>query len=255
MLKRIETKLIRIFESILYFALVCTFKFIMSIFLVKINVEGKENIPKKGRFILAANHQNFFDGFFLGCVTGTAKKVSFVIARRAVKFKLFRLFLKMTGSVIIGNEPEEYQRALKKLNRILTHGGIVGIFPEGNVFNHALPRKFKGGVAKLSLDSKTRVIPIYLNGTYDLRSIKYLLKRPTITIRVGKPVDLYNSVNLYKNNLEELAMVIREKIIELMGIQEYDNLTTLDSKNISVNELLHEEKKLPEKISKISAVR
>ena len=222
----------------------------MLILLVKIKIEGIENIPKRGRFILAANHQNFFDGFLLACAVGPARKVSFVIAKRAVKLKFYQLVLKMLGSVIIGNEPEEYQRALKKLNKILSHGGIIGIFPEGDVSRHKMPGKFKGGVAKLSLDSKTRVIPVYLSGTYGLRNIKYLLKRPEIVIKVGEPVDLYNYAKLCENNLEQIAMFLRRKIIELMGIKEYDNLTTVDSTTLSLDKLLSK-KDLSEQVNKI----
>ena len=165
----------------MYFFITFSSAVILKIFF-KINVSGIENIPKKGRFILAANHQNFIDGFFLADLTSPFKKVSFVIAKRALKSKLSHLMFKSIGSVLIGNEIEEYQMALKKLNRILNHGGMVGIFPEGDISNKDLPKKFKGGVAKLSLDSKSRVIPIYLQGTYNLRYLKNSIrfKRPEI---------------------------------------------------------------------------
>ena len=219
MFNRIETKLIRILQSIAYF-MVWTTKFLVFSLFLRVKVEGRENVPKKGRFILAGNHQNFFDGFFLVYAIGPFKKVSFLIARRSLKLKLFQIIAGSIGSVLIGNEIEEYQKALKKLNRILSHGGLVGIFPEGDVSKHSLPRKFKGGVAKLSLDSKTKVIPIYLKGTYNLRYSWYWLKRPEISIKIGKPVDLYNYAGQFGNNLEQMAMLLRERIIELVNLNE-----------------------------------
>ena len=226
MLNRIEAKLIKFFQSFFYFWTTCTGFLIFSLFL-RLRVEGKEDIPRKGRFILAANHQNFFDGFFLSFALGPFRKISFVIAKRALKSKFRQIWAKSIGSVLIGNDVEEYQRALKKLNNTLTHGGPVGIFPEGDVSKQRLPRKFKGGVAKLSLDSKTKVVPIYLSGTYNLRYLKYWLKRPEVIIRVGKPIELYNYEKLYGNSLEEMANVLREKIVELSGSNEYIMLETL----------------------------
>ncbi|GEM_PF-3013548 len=218
MISRIEAKLTRISQAVFFF-LVWTLKFLVFSPFLKIRVEGKSNIPIRGRYILAANHQNFFDGFFLAYPTGPLKNVRFVIAKRALKLKSYRLLAVLIGSVLIGSETEEYQRALKRLNKILTHGSCIGIFPEGDVSSRKVPRRFKGGVAKLSLDSKTKVIPVYIHGTYNLRYFKYWLSRPEILIKIGKPVDLYNYAK-DGNNLEQMAAILREKIIDLMDVKE-----------------------------------
>lgn len=223
MISRIEAKLTRISQAVFFF-LLWTLQFLVFSLFLKVRVDGKSNIPTRGRYILAANHQNFFDGFFLAYSTGPLKNVRFVIAKRALKLKSYRLLAILIGSVLIGNESEEYQRALKRLNRILTHGSCVGIFPEGDVSSREIPRKFKGGVAKLSLDSKTKVVPVYIHGTYNLRYLKYWLSRPKILIKIGKPVDLYNYAK-DGNNLEEMAAILREKVIDLMNVKEvqYEN--------------------------------
>lgn len=237
MMHRIEARLIKLSQSFFYLLLSSLSFLIFSAFF-RLRIEGKENIPKRGRFILAANHQNFFDGFFLSFAPGIFKKVSFVIAKRALKLNFFQLLAKLIGAVLIGNEQEEYKRAIKRLNKILTHGGYVGIFPEGNVSSHKLPRKFKGGVAKLSLDSKTKVIPVYLNGTYNLREFSYWLKRPEILIRIGEPFELYKYAPLCGNNLDQMAAILKEKILGLA-----------DLKDTKKNELL-----IPERLRSLTGI-
>lgn len=231
MLSRIEAKLVRFSQAVFYF-LVAGFHIMLFLPLLRIKVEGRENILKKGRFIVAANHQNFYDGFIIAYVIGLLKKVSFVIARRALKNRFNEILAWLIGSVIIGNDAEEYQRALKKLNRILSHGGAVGIFPEGDISNKKNPRKFKGGVAKLSIDSQTKVIPVYLGGTYNLRYLSHWLRRPTVLVRIGKPLELYNYVKDFGNNLDEIASVLREKIIELGDLSEIERNNNLDSNKL-----------------------
>ncbi|MBI3590145.1 MAG: 1-acyl-sn-glycerol-3-phosphate acyltransferase [Candidatus Melainabacteria bacterium] len=237
MLSRIEAKLVKISQSFFYFFVWMTHYLLFSPFL-SIKVIGKENIPKRGRFILAGNHKNFLDGYFLSFAIGPFKKVSFVIAKRALRPKPLQILARLIGSVLIGNEIEEYQRAIKKLNRILSHGGCIGIFPEGDVSNRSTPRKFKGGVARLSLDSTTKVVPIYLTGTYNLRYLKYWLKRPEILIKIGKPVELYKYASVYGNNLDEMAAFLREKIIELAELNEIKKNINLDLNNSSDSEPL-----------------
>ena len=235
MLNRIEAKLAKISQSFFYFMTWMVHWLIFSLF-VRIRVEGSENIPKKGRFILAGNHQNFFDGFLLTYTVGPFRKISFIIAKRAVRLKLMRLLARLIGSVLIGNQLEEYQRSLKRLNKILSHGGPVGIFPEGDVSKNIVPRKFKGGVAKLSLDSKTKVIPAYLSGTYNLRYFKNWLKRPEILIRIGKSIELYNYAKSHGNDLDEMASLLREKVMELydLNVLETQSSTSSNEQNHSI---------------------
>ena len=224
MINRLELKLVKILQSFFYFC-VGMLKFIVFALFCNIKVEGRRYIPKKGRFILAANHQNFFDGFFTAYTLGPFKKVSFVIATRSLKMKSMQLLARLIGSALLGNSIEDYQRVLKKLNKVLSHGGRVGIFPEGDVSPRPIPRKFKGGVAKLSIDSMTKVVPIFLSGTYNLRYLKYWLTRPTIIIKIGRPIDLYNYASENGNNLENLSAILRDKVIALKTPQETINLS------------------------------
>ena len=187
-------------------------------------IEGKENIPKRGRFIIASNHQNFFDGSIIANLFSPFKKLNFLISKRPIKSPFFKYLGKVIGFAVMGNGLDEYYRALKRLNNYLTHGGVVGIFPEGIVTGFNIPTKFKGGVAKLSLDSQSSVLPVYLNGTYELRNFKYWLTRPTITIKIGKPIDLYNYFPICGNNLDKVAAVLREKVVDLIEPKEIEVL-------------------------------
>jgi 1-acyl-sn-glycerol-3-phosphate acyltransferase len=229
------------------YAIVWLIHFLILRPLVRVKISGKENLPKKGRVILAANHQNFFDGFLMVYPLGPFKRVSFLIAKRSLP-SLSVFIARSIGFAVIGNEIEDYQRALKKLNKILSHGGWVGIFPEGDVSPRNIPRRFKGGVAKLSVDSRTKVVPIYLSGTYNLRHFKYLLKRPEVSLKIGKPVDLYSYSSEFGNNLDGMAGLLRERVLELadLKLEEKEqnkktnkisslkkNISVLDSVNIS----------------------
>lgn len=236
MLRRIEAKFSRFYHSIMY-AILWSLHFLILLPLIRLKITGKENLPKKGRAILAANHQNFFDGFLTVYPLGPFKRVSFLIAKRSLKSPVAQFFAKSMGFALIGNEIDDYQIALKKLNKILLHGGWVGIFPEGDVSPRNVPRKFKGGVAKLSLDSHTKVVPIYINGTYNLRIFKYLIKRPEVNIKIGKPIDLYNYSSDFGNNLDEMASFLREKVIEVSGIKLTDKVSTDQDRKVTELEI------------------
>lgn len=234
MINRLQSKLIKASYSISYFFVWIIHFLIFSPFL-RFKFNGLENLPNKGKYILAANHQNFFDGFFLAYPFGPFKRPCFIIAKRALKTKLFLLLAKSIGAVIIGSEIEEYQRALRKLNRTLSEGRLVVIFPEGDISRNNTPKRFKPGVAKISIDSKAKVIPVHLNGSYNLRYLTYWLKRPQISVKIGTPIELYSYVSKFGNNLDQIASVLREKIIELdsPSSKTLSNIYDIKSKVIS----------------------
>ncbi len=229
MISRLKSKIARLYSSLVYFTL-CSISYIVFRFLCILKVEGRENIPRRGRFILASNHQNFFDGNLIASIIFPQRRMTFLVSKRPLKWWLWKYLAKTIGLILIGSSIEEYQRALKRLNNHLTHGGVVGIFPEGTVTGFSTPIKFKGGVAKLSLDSRSNVIPIYLSGTFNLRKLSYFLSRPTISVKIGKPLDLYNYAPICGNNLDKMAAILREKILELAEPRQIE--VTEDSKSL-----------------------
>ncbi|MBI1858670.1 MAG: 1-acyl-sn-glycerol-3-phosphate acyltransferase [Candidatus Melainabacteria bacterium] len=229
MIRKVQAKFIRLFESLSYIVTWSTFYItfrLLPFCLYKFHVEGTDNIPRKGRFILAANHMNFFDGYFVVVPIGPLRRVSFLIAKRALQPESIRLFwltlARLIGTVVLDDHNQDaYTRALKKLHRILSHNIPIMIFPEGGVSENKIPRKFKGGVAKLSIDSKTKVIPAYIDGTYGFRKISYWFKRPVVRIKYGKPIELYRYAEACGNDLDKMAALLRDKIIELSGVKEH----------------------------------
>lgn len=243
MIKKVEAKLIRFFHVFMYMMVCSTFYvpyFIAKSFFVKVTIEGKDNLPKKGRFILAANHQNFYDGFLVSFLYSPLKIIHPIIARRALKPKFFELLAESIDAVILDDGIEAYQRALKKLNKVLMHGGVVTIFPEGGVSNSSTPKRFKGGVAKLSIDSRSKVVPIHISGTYNLRALKFWFKNPEVKIIIGKPIELYRYADEYNNDLGKLASFLRDNIVALsttsqtLDFESTKQLSTNPSVNIPV---------------------
>lgn len=232
--KKIVINLISVLGRTCY-AIICYIGILTICLLVKVRLEGLENIPKKGRFILASNHQNFFDGFFVAYLLGPFKRIRFLIAKRALNNKFYRQLFRIIGSVLLGNSQHEYQRAIKKLTRFLMNDEVVCVFPEGDVSSSRVPKKFKGGVAKLSVDSKSLVVPIHLSGTYELRSLKaFLFRRPYVSIKVGKPIDIFSLASRHYNlSLDEAVSFIRENIIQLDIDAKHDKCSNAHTELIS----------------------
>ena len=157
-------------------------------------INGLENIPKKGSFIIAANHTSYMDHFFMGyvIVPNLNKKLHFL--------------------------------AKKEHFKGLDEGKIIGIYPEGTRSLTGKLQRAKTGVARLALLSGVPVIPVGLIGTFEiLPKGKYMPKLRKAAMNIGKPMhfDEYYNKNINKKILREITTKIMKNIAKLCK-QKYD---------------------------------
>lgn len=189
--------------------------FLGSIF-TKTTIIGKDNLPKKGPYILAANHFNVFDPPFV--IYAIQKPISF-LAASDTEFTLVEYFALWLYGFIPTNRSNLNPSTIKMSKKVLNSGGLLGIFPEGDTESDQL-RAPKAGVVYLSASQKASIVPI---GVYGLKkSLWYYLfrgVRPHIEIKIGKPFGPYtlskDKINR-ENELVEIGNIVMCRIAALL---------------------------------------
>ena len=161
-------------------------------------IKGKENIPQGESVILAGNHTGFMDAIFMlyapkGIVHMMAKKELF-----DSKFKYW--FFKSMGCISVDRTIHD-KGAVSSAMKVLTEGGIVGIFPEGTVNKTTkviLP--FKYGAVSMANKTNSYIVPFSITGKYSKRNI---------TICYGLPYKV-------SNDLEHENDILERKVIQLI---------------------------------------
>jgi 1-acyl-sn-glycerol-3-phosphate acyltransferase len=155
----------------------------------RVKVEGRENVPRHGPAVLAANHQSFCDSFFLPLVL--RRRVTYVA--KAEYFDSWRTawFFRAAGQIPMRREGgDASQRALDTAREVLEAGHLLGIYPEGT--RAPDPRLHKGhtGAARLSSRCDVPVIPVGIAGTRAIQPPGSNMMRPfhAVTIRFGPPM-------------------------------------------------------------------
>jgi 1-acyl-sn-glycerol-3-phosphate acyltransferase len=182
-------------------------------------VEGLENIPKKGNYIIAANHSSYFDFFSL--VSVWPKRIYFLAGEIFFKKWWWYPLVKLTGQIKVDRDSGDKTEAKEKALLFLKQGKIMGIFPEGTRSSDGNIGKSFTGVASFCLNGKVPVIPVGIKGTYQVMSRHD--KRPKlkkiIAIKIGKPMyfeEYYNSSD-DKNVLREITDKIINEIFFLFS--------------------------------------
>lgn len=158
--------------------------------LIRVHIEGEENIPEAGPLIVAANHFHFIDP--LAVIYAMPWPLDFIggshmaFAPAIVRWlpRLWGLYrVRRTGSS---------RGALRQAEETLLAGGILGIFPEGGSWATVL-RPPRPGSAFLATRTQALVLPVGLDGLPDILPSLRRFKRATVTIRIGKVIGPFSS--------------------------------------------------------------
>jgi 1-acyl-sn-glycerol-3-phosphate acyltransferase len=131
----------------------------------RVRVEGGEHVPGAGPAIIAPNHKNFLDPFFIGIAT--RRHVRYMAKAELMKGPLGWFLLRL-GAFPVRRGAADAE-AMQTARAILTGGGLVVVFPEGTRVEapDALGSPHHGA-GRLALDTGTAIIPAAITGTSHL---------------------------------------------------------------------------------------
>ena len=131
----------------------------------RVRVVGTEQIPTTGPAIVAPNHKNFLDAFFVGLAT--RRHVRFMAKVELFKGPLWWLLLRLGAFPVRRGEADT--EAVETARMILAGGGLVVVFPEGTRVEQvdALGSPHHGA-GRLALETGAPIIPAAITGTSHL---------------------------------------------------------------------------------------
>ncbi len=178
--------------------------------LLCIHVEGSENFPEKGGFIIASNHRSHLDPPVINTVSPFP--VMFMAKKELFDNPFIGWFVRGAGAIPVERK-KKGTKALIKALELLKEGYVVGIFPEGT---RAKPGEFlkpKPGIGLLISKAKVPVVPVKIEGTDKVfpKGAKFpKIGLYPIKVKVGKPIMFDNM-----ENYEEIADKVMEEIKKL----------------------------------------
>lgn len=128
---------------------------------------GRENIPEKGPFILAANHQSFLDGMFvMNAVPNKLIRHTYFVAKE--KHVTHPMTVHIAGKLnVCVLHMSNLKNSIQQLGEALKRGESIIIFPEGTRTENGKLGEFKKTFAILSVELGVPVIPVTIKGAYE----------------------------------------------------------------------------------------
>ena len=151
-------------------------------------VEGRENIPKRGGVCFVSNHVGMFDIILVLAYMG--RPFGFISKKELLYFPLFNLWIYILGGLFI--DRRNIRNALKTINRgikKIQNGWGMLIFPEGTRSKGRGLLPFKSGAVKLATNSLAPIIPIAISGSYEVFEKDYRLHAVPVRVVFCSPIN------------------------------------------------------------------
>ena len=187
-------------------------------------VEGLEHVPAEGPAIFASNHLSFSDSVFLPLmvprhITFLAKMDYFT--GRGVRGRLTAVFFRGIGQLPVDRSGgRASEAALSTGLRVLSRGGLLGIYPEGTRSPDGRLYRGKTGVARIALEAQVPVIPVAMIDTEKIQPPGRLVpKIGRVGLRIGRPLDFsrYRGMEGDRFVLRSVTDEIMYELMELSG--------------------------------------
>lgn len=161
-----------------------------------LSVGGRENLPRAGPAIVAANHNSHLDTLLVlsAFPSRTAPLITPVGASDYwERSRVGRLVTRLVGLTPldrrVGRRPAEGADPLDPARAALAAGRILLIFPEGTRGRPEELGALKGGLSRLSREAGLPVTPIYIQGAGRILPKGTRVPVPfTVTLLVGEPI-------------------------------------------------------------------
>lgn len=187
---------------------------------------GIERLPKKGAYILVANHVTNLDALAVAAFI-------YIRLKRAPHFlgkeNLFRVpvigaVLRAGGQIPVYRSGHKNDTPLRAAHAFIKAGHTIAIFPEGTLTRepNLWPMKGRSGAIRLALETGAPVFPIGQWGTEQVLPQYGSKFRPgfwkPVRILVGDEIDLsnYRKKQINPEELSEATALVMNKITELV---------------------------------------
>ena len=154
--------------------------------LFRLRVQGTENVPETGGYVLACNHLSNFDPWPLGMPLWPQRWLRFM-AKAELYWWPATLVLNAAGAFPVHRERADVE-AVQTAVRLAQEGNVVVMFPEGTRRKKGLVKRHqaraRSGAARIALEAGVPLVPAAVAGT------DRLLALGPLSIAFGAPIEM-----------------------------------------------------------------
>lgn len=179
-------------------------------------IRGRENIPSGGPLIVAFNHLGHLDGPLV--ISVMPFNVEAIALSDLYNVPVTGQLLRLYGVIPVHRDVFD-REVLRRALEVLGSSGVLALAPEARQSPTGALVKAQDGVAYLAMRSGSQILPVALTGTEKVYSEWKRLRRPRLTLTVGKPFSLPLLTGIgteRRRQLDEATDMVMRRIAALL---------------------------------------
>ncbi|MDR1720238.1 MAG: 1-acyl-sn-glycerol-3-phosphate acyltransferase [Dysgonamonadaceae bacterium] len=174
--------------------------------LCPVRVTGREKLLPNQSYIFASNHQGAYDIFLIYGYLGVP--IKWIMKKSLRKIFLVGKACESAGFIFVDTSSAKAAgQTIREAEEKLQHGASISIFPESTRSKTGRMGSFKKGAFQMALDLQLPIVPLTINGTFEVMPTKTLLIRPhRLELIIHDPIPATDEA---PNDLREAAAAIR----------------------------------------------
>ena len=188
---------------------------VYSLLRMDIDFQGKEKLPKDGRFLLVCNHLSILDPVLLmGCFPDA--QLAFISKRENADMFIIGKLMHATLCQMINreNDREALKTILKCIQMIKDDQVSVAVFPEGYTSRDQKLHHFRSGVFKIATKTQVPIVLCTLQNTQDIFHNITHLKKTHIPLHV---VDVLSPDTFPGRTAVDISQEAFDKMLQDLG--------------------------------------
>ena len=216
---KVEPENYSIFKKVFQYFIIYFISYPFFKIFFRVEISGRENVPKDGAYIVTSNHSSYFDPFIV-CLA-TKRSVAFMSKEELFRVPIFSRVIQALGAFSVNRQKLEIATIKLAKNILFKTNWLLGIFPEGTRIKNKQIGKINTGFGYLAKATKTKILPVGID-----------FRRPVCPF-FGKLVVKIGPLIEVPENPEELLDKWGQAISELTGF-EYSPKTESETENMPV---------------------
>ena len=182
-----------------------------------IEVEGLENVPQQGAYLLCSNHQSFVDpALLLAVLPARALLHLFAVGTSEIFGSGFRRHVVRILRVVVVDPDANLIFVMRVGAFGLRYGTGLVLYPEGERSIDGIPKTFKKSTAILSLHLQVPIVPIAIDGAYEAWPRgKPFQKFAPIRMKIGKPMLPPPEAQASEESYAKFTAELKERVVEM----------------------------------------
>lgn len=182
-----------------------------------VRVDGAHRVPRSGPVIIASNHQSYLDPVLTG-MAARDRQVGYLAKQELFSFGPFGRLIASFGAIPLKERSD--MAAIRTAITELQAGRCIVIYPEGGRCSAGEIEPFQRGIALIVRRTRVPVVPMALDGAFEVWPPSQGLPRPLgrLSVSVGEAIaadtllsDPDDGVGRLESEVRRLQAGIRER--------------------------------------------